>query len=101
MKYFAYALIGIAGITAATTILLFNGFVLSTLWAWFAVTTFAVPAMSIPVAMGLSLFVTVLLKHCMNDVELKTAKQCVTHLADMVTVPAVALFYGFIITLFM
>jgi len=42
----------IAGIVIAT---IANGFVLKTLWVWFAVPLFPVPHLSIPQALGLSL----------------------------------------------
>lgn len=41
---------------------LFHGFVLATLWAWFIVTTFGAPVLTIPVAIGIYLllrFITV------------------------------------------
>lgn len=39
---------------------LINGYVLSVLWSWFIVTTFNVPALSIPAALGLETIVKLL-----------------------------------------
>lgn len=38
----------------------FEGFALKTLWAWFVVPTFGLPELSIPVAIGIALIVSLL-----------------------------------------
>jgi hypothetical protein len=44
-----------------------EGFVLSILWSWFMVTTFGLPAISIPVAIGISLLVSVTTLRIRNE----------------------------------
>lgn len=51
----ALYLIAIVGIAAGLAVL--NGWVLSILWGWFIVPTFAAPALSIPAAMGIAIAV--------------------------------------------
>lgn len=41
-------------------LLILNGFALKQLWLWFVVSTFGLPELSIPVALGLSLTITLL-----------------------------------------
>lgn len=50
-----FAVIGVCVSWILTSI--FNGWVLKTLWAWFMVTTFEIPALSIPAAIGMALVV--------------------------------------------
>ncbi len=42
-------------------LLIFEAFVLSTLWAWFVVTTFGLPALTLPVAIGIKLVFSILM----------------------------------------
>lgn len=72
------ALTSLAGAIAGLTLLaMWRGYVLSVLWAWFVVSTFAVPMLNIPAAIGL--FLTVALfksaqKENTNDVARTTAE---------------------------
>lgn len=55
------ALIGflvVLGLLAGLAV--FEGFVLKSMWAWFVVPTFGLPELSIPVAIGISLIVSLL-----------------------------------------
>ena len=47
-----------------------NGWALSKLWSWFIVTTFGMPVLSIPAAIGFAMVVTYL-THQMSDKESK------------------------------
>lgn len=44
----------------ATVSFIFRGFLVSKLWLWFIVSTFAVPAISVPVAIGIGILATLL-----------------------------------------
>ncbi len=51
----ALLFLGAIGLIAASAV--WSGYVLSILWAWFAVPAFAAPALSIPAAIGVALIV--------------------------------------------
>jgi hypothetical protein len=55
------AVFGIPAIMALSAI--WRGYVLSIIWGWFIVPTFGLPALSIPVAIGLSVVVGMLTSH--------------------------------------
>lgn len=42
---------------SSVVLTLLHGFVLATLWAWFIVTTFGAPVLTIPVALGIYLLI--------------------------------------------
>lgn len=52
---------------------LYSGFVLSVLWGWFVVPVFHLPALTIPVAIGLGLIVGLLTQKIPTDEELKAS----------------------------
>lgn len=61
MKILLYVVIMIAfsiGLLVPAAIL--NGWALSTIWGWFVVPTFGVPALSIPTAIGISIVLSLL-----------------------------------------
>lgn len=49
------------------SVMVLNGFALSTLWAWFIVATFGVPVLSIPVAIGVCMIAAFLTKQYHKD----------------------------------
>ena len=55
---FVTALALIAGLLVAVPITIWRGYVLSVLWAWFIVPLFGLPALSIPLAIGLMVIVS-------------------------------------------
>lgn len=46
-----------------TLVVIWDGYVLSVLWGWFLVPAFGLPALSIPMAIGLSAVATLLTTH--------------------------------------
>lgn len=81
-----------------------SGYVLSILWGWFMVTTFALPPLTIPAAIGMSLIVGYL-THQIKDEDVdndKDFKETMIRAIIIATIkPAFALLVGWIITLFM
>ncbi len=82
-----------------------NAYALSVLWGWFVVPLFALPALSIPVAMGLSVIVNFMTSH--STTESKTSdddEPWETLLKAFIYVifrPGFALLFGWIIHSFM
>lgn len=84
----------VAGMTLAWA---WYGYVLHLLWAWFIVPAFGLPAVSIPVAIGLSLVVGFMTKSYTHDPE---GEAWWKKWARMYMRPAVALLVGWIVTKF-
>jgi len=61
---------------------LINGYVLSTLWFWFIVPTFGLPALSIPAAIGICMIVAYLTNHSIlnKSEDTKTKKEQTAYL---------------------
>ena len=76
-----------------------NGFVLTKLWAWFIVPTFGLPALSIPVAIGIALIVGRLVPPIKNKEEEK--KSFNVAMMEVIAPPFAALLIGWIVTLFL
>lgn len=74
------------------------GFVLTKLWAWFAVPAFGAPPLSIAAAVGISLIVGLVARqHPANETEGKTMAEILTHGTVIAAMkPAIALFFGWI-----
>ena len=90
-------IIGFVGMIALEMLL--KGFVLIKLWSWFIVSHFGLDPLSIPIGLGLSLVISLLTyqgRHMKNH-ELDVAHICVSAFLN----PLIALFVGWIITLFM
>ena len=80
-----------------------NGFAVQQLWAWFIAPTFHLPELTIPVAYGISLFVSFVAKQSL-DVETKKRNEAETAMyifGVIVLQPLFFLFVGWIVTLFM
>lgn len=78
------------------------GFVISTLWAWFIVPTFALPALSIPVGIGLCL-IMLALQGCdpehMGDEAVSLSDACI-HLGMRIVLALCLLCFGFVVVTF-
>lgn len=75
-----------------------RGYVLSILWGWFMVPAFGLPALTVPLAIGLSLVVGFLTAHRLKkdkDFEWGWA------IGNMIFAPAMVLLIGWIVTRFM
>lgn len=85
------AVFGIPAIMALSAI--WRGYALSIIWGWFMVPTFGLPALSIPVAIGLSVVVGMLTSHAMktDDKQSPVAAVLIAFL-----VPVFALLIGWI-----
>lgn len=89
---------GIVGVLAALT--MWRGYVLTVLWAWFVVSTFAVPALSIPAAIGLCLTVS-MFKNRRKDNSMDEKEPWGQELATEALIPLLALVLGWIVKLWM
>lgn len=77
---------------------LWSGFALSNLWAWFVVSTFGVPPLSIPAAIGLSLIISYLTRQKTSiDKSKETIELIIESVMWMAFRPAAALGIGWIV----
>lgn len=90
------AFIGI--ITIAIVSVIFDGFVLATLWRWFIVTTFNVIPLQIPQALGIALVIKYLTRPIKSEDKTQDKKeQLIKVLVITVLGPLFVLGYGWII----
>lgn len=75
-----------------------RGYVLSVLWGWFVVPTFGLPALSIPIAIGISL----ILAFTTHQISVKKEedKSFGTQFSNIILHPLLVLAIGWIVTLF-
>ena len=75
-----------------------RGYVLSVLWGWFVVPTFGLPALSIPIAIGISL----ILAFTTHQISVKKEedKSFGTQFSNIILYPLLTLAIGWIVTLF-
>lgn len=93
------ALALIASFVALVTISsILRGWVLSILWGWFVVPTFGLPALSIPIAIGIGL----ILAFTTHQISLKKEedKSSGTQFSNTILHPLLILLVGWIVTLF-
>lgn len=94
---FALAILNLA-YTIGCTIL--SGYVLSILWGWFAVPAFGLPALTIPLAMGIMLVVSYMTKQAdFNNSDREDYQKRVN--VVMIVKPLAALAVGYVIKMFM
>lgn len=81
---------------------IFNGYALSVLWGWFVVPTFGAPALGVVPAIGVAMAVSYL-THQMHDCQEETTfgETIAKGTAMAVLKPSFALFFGWIVHLFM
>lgn len=97
----AIAMLGVfLGIPVLVLSVIWDGYVLSVLWGWFAVPAFGLPALSVPMAIGVSLVVAAMTNH-------RTGKEAKDDEAGFVAIltfallkPTVALLLGWIVKSF-
>jgi hypothetical protein len=75
---------------------IFSGYVITVLWDWFIVTTFAMKALTIPQALGLSLIISYLTLHQIQKDERDWSEK----LGIAIAKPLVYLLIGWIVHLF-
>lgn len=92
------AMLKFLGLCIAPFVAIWDGYVLTVLWRWFVVPTFHAPALSIPAAIGIALIV-VMLTHRTRKPEDDPEYGLV--LLYGIFVPAVALFWGWVVTWWM
>lgn len=81
---------------------MWSGFALSKLWAWFLVPAFGVPPLSIPAAIGLALVVSYMTYQDTNADEDKDTKERVIKGAlTLALKPAMALGFGWVVAQWM
>jgi formate-dependent nitrite reductase membrane component NrfD len=93
---FALAILNMAYVIGCN---IFSGFVLSILWGWFIVSTFGLPALTIPLAMGIMLVVGYLSKQVdFNNQDREDYQKRMN--VVMIVKPLVALVVGYVIKSF-
>ena len=82
---------------------MFNGYALSVLWGWFVVPTFGAPALGIVPAIGVAMVVSYLTyqTHNCKKEEKSFGETIAEGTAMAVLKPSFALFFGWIVHLFM
>lgn len=81
---------------------MWSGFALSKLWAWFFVPALGVPALSIPAAMGIALVVSYMTHQMQENKEGKDApERLIESTVQMALKPALALGFGWLIAQWM
>lgn len=93
--------VGVIVLIVASSIL--NGYVLSVLWGWFVVPTFGAPSLSIAPAIGIALVVGYM-THQIHDCQKEDrsfSQKIAEGVAMIVLKPMLALFFGWIVHLFM
>jgi hypothetical protein len=91
---------GILVLALIPLVIIFQGWVLTVLWSWFVAPTFNLPELSIAVAIGLSLVVSMFKTYTASNKEL-TQNEKLTNALATVLVPLFTLFFGWIVHLFM
>lgn len=88
------------GITALGAI--YEGFILKTMWAWFIVPTFGLPALSIPVAIGICLIMAFLTHQIPPKSEPgREMQDSLTRMFNGFLLSTVIFFVGWVVTFFM
>ena len=86
----------------APFLILWRAFVMTLLWSWFFVPTFGVDELSMPVAFGISLLVSLMTYQPPDTKDTRMAvEQVATAITIGVLLPALALLFGWVATLFM
>lgn len=96
------AVLGVFGLAVAGSI--WSGYVFSVMWGWFVVPYFHLPAISIPVAIGVGLIVSMLThdKTGNEAEEVKTSSEKIAMAIVMsLVLPAIFLFAGWVTTKFL
>ena len=89
---------GFIGLMVMSSII--NGFVLTKLWAWFVVTTFELPQLSIPTAIGISMVVRYLTYQWQPDLEGGSGDKVAKSVGFSIMFPFMTLCLGWIVHLF-
>lgn len=99
MKFIGWV---VSFIIASTCSYILKGYSLSILWGWFVVGTFQLPPLNIPTAIGISLIVSYLtVQPSIKDDERDAKEIFIKGTIVSITYPILALFIGWIVTLFM
>jgi hypothetical protein len=83
---------------------IWNGYALSIIWGWFVVPYFNLPPLSIPLAIGVTLVVSVLSNHRTGieaEKEMEPGKKISILLGRIILRPALVLLFGWIVTKFL
>jgi len=97
---FIIAILGVAVLLIIGTI--WRGFVLSILWAWFAVPIFGLPALSITAAIGVALVIGFLVYQHQHYEDTRSDYQKIASSVGVVIFyPALVLLMGWVVTLFL
>jgi len=91
----------ILGLILVVVSVIFGGFVLSKLWDWFMVYAFALPSISIPVALGISMTVTLITGAKESKDDMETCRDFFEKIIKIVARQAMFLLMGWIVYLFL
>lgn len=95
LKYFVCVALVVIGV-------IFNAYALTLLWGWFITPTFNVAVPSVAMAAGITLFKGSLFYSRNSDIKAKTVNEMIGIVVNIsIVVPLVAIFVGWIITLFL
>lgn len=78
----------------------YKGYALSVMWAWFIASTFGLPLISVPVAVGV-MYSVILFKHMPSKLEQDNMQEYSARLAFDILVPSIVLLFGWIVKGFM
>lgn len=90
----------VAQLVVAIGTTVWRAYVLSVMWAWFIVATFGLPAITVPVAVGI-MYGVLLFKHIPSKLEADNPHDYNSRLAFDLIVPTVVLGFGWIVKGFM
>ena len=92
------AYVGIFIILLSIPLVILNGFVIQTLWGWFISDFFGIKALTLPIAIGLAIFINLFKSKLEKGFE--TLKDYLATLFYMILNPVIALILGYIVHLF-
>ena len=93
---------GLLTLFAIPFLLTINGWALKTLWLWFVVPVFGLPALSIPAAIGMGIIIGHLTNHnSTNSSREKDEDKIVENIVRAVLRPLFAVLFGWIVLQFM
>ena len=84
----------------AIVMTIIHGWVLTVLWGWFIVPAFNVPKLSIVVAIGISIIISMFRGYTTNSKE-QTLEEKIGTIVGIILSPFLALLFGYIVHLFM
>jgi len=96
--------IALSVICITTLLIVIQGWVISTLWGWFIVPTFGLPELTIPIAMGIAMILSITNPRSAKIIKSIKEKKEKAEMIEEITVPLIrpflVVFVGYIIKTF-